>query len=100
MHKLRFGSEYNTKGFVGVNRIMCVIGKYPEKLIDLWNAYDEEKNSENDCSSMFNEDQLYIILELAHGGQDLEAYVFQNASESYSIFLQVFEFYLILLYWY
>ncbi|OXU24815.1 hypothetical protein TSAR_016594 [Trichomalopsis sarcophagae] len=88
LHKLRFGSDFNTNGFVGVNRIMCVIGKYPEKLIDLWNAYDQEKNSENDCPTMFYDDQLYIILELAHGGQDLEAYVFQNASESYSIFLQ------------
>lgn len=72
---------------------MCVIGKYPEKLIDLWNKYDSEKNSENDCPSMFGVDQLYIILELAHGGQDLEAYTFQNAIESFSVFLQVIEFF-------
>lgn len=90
---MRFGSDYNTSGFVGVVRIMCVIGKYPEKLIDLWREYDEEKKSENDCPSMFGDQQLYIILELAHGGQDLEAYVFQNASESYSIFLQVADFF-------
>lgn len=89
LHKLRFGNECSTDGFVGVNRIMCVVGKYPDKLIELWENYDEEKTSENDCPSMFEDDQLFIILDLAHGGQDLEAYTFQNASESYSIFLQV-----------
>ena len=78
---------------------MCVVGKYPNKLIDLWNAYDEEKKSENDSPSMFSDDQLYIILELAHGGQDLEAFVFQNASESFSVFLQVLYKYNIKLYY-
>ena len=90
MHKLKFGDEFRTTGFVGLNRIKCVVGKYPDKLIDLWKAYDRLKFSENDCPSMFGDEQLYIILDLAHGGQDLEAYEFQNASESYSIFLQVF----------
>lgn len=93
LHKLRFGSEFSTNGFVGVNRIMCVIGKYPEKLVQLWKSYDEEKTSENDCPSMFEDNQLFIILDLAHGGQDLESYAFQNASESYSVFVQVHDFY-------
>ncbi|KAL7290111.1 hypothetical protein TKK_0015832 [Trichogramma kaykai] len=88
LHKLRNTSDNQTNGFVGVNKIMCVVGKYPDKLVELWNAYDEQKNSENDCPTMFKENQLYIILELEHGGQDLEAYVFANAAESYSIFLQ------------
>ncbi|XP_058790590.1 uncharacterized protein MAL13P1.304 [Phymastichus coffea] len=88
LHKLRSNDQFHTNDFVEVNRIMCVIGKYPEKLINLWDAYDEAKKSENDRPSMFEKNQLYIILELAHGGQDLEAYTFQNASESYAIFLQ------------
>jgi hypothetical protein len=89
LHKLRFGEEYNTNGFIGINKIMCIIGSYPKRLIDLWKKYDIEKKSENDCPSMFNDQQLYIALELTHGGQDLEAYIFQNASESHSIFVQV-----------
>ncbi|XP_014209661.2 uncharacterized protein LOC106640222, partial [Copidosoma floridanum] len=89
LHELRRGDIHNTNGFVGVNRIMCVIGKYPNKLVDLWNVYDKEKKSENDCPTMFGDEQLFIILELAHGGQDLEVYRFQNAAESYSIFLQI-----------
>lgn len=92
---MRFGEKNNTAGFVEVKSIKCIIGSYPAKLIELWKAYDDEKKSENDCPSMFDENQLYISLELGHGGQDLEAFVFQNASESYAVFLQVCrEFYL------
>ncbi|XP_033210480.1 microtubule-associated protein futsch isoform X2 [Belonocnema kinseyi] len=88
LHDLRFGEKNNTAGFVEVKSIKCIIGRYPAKLVELWKVYDDEKKSENDCPSMFDENQLYISLELGHGGQDLEAFVFQNASESYAVFLQ------------
>lgn len=38
---------------------------------------------------MFNDDQLYIVLELGHGGQDLEAFVFNTAEEAHILFIQV-----------
>nr|XP_031838811.1 uncharacterized protein LOC116429706 isoform X1 [Nomia melanderi]XP_031838812.1 uncharacterized protein LOC116429706 isoform X1 [Nomia melanderi] len=88
LHNLRFNPKYNTDGFVEVENIKCLKGKYPKKLVDLWTIYDEEKHSENDCPSMFNENQLYIILELGHGGQDLEAFVFPTADEAYALFVQ------------
>lgn len=72
-----------------VKNIKCIKGKYPERLIELWNIYDEEKHSDNDCPSMFNDEQLYIVLELGHGGQDLEAFVFNTAEEAYILFIQV-----------
>ncbi|KAG9436471.1 hypothetical protein HZU67_01428 [Apis mellifera carnica] len=88
LHNLRFNARYNTDGFVEVKNIKCIKGKYPERLIELWNIYDEEKHSDNDCPSMFNDDQLYIVLELGHGGQDLEAFVFNTAEEAHILFLQ------------
>lgn len=89
LHKLRFNDNYKTSGFCEVKSIKCLIGKYPNKLIDLWNKYDEEKTSENDCPSMFTDEQLYISLELGNGGQDLEAFIFQNATEALSVFIQI-----------
>ncbi|KAK0078944.1 hypothetical protein PV325_001915 [Microctonus aethiopoides] len=77
-----------TSGFIEVKNIRCLFGKYPQKLIEHWRTFDEEKKSDNDCPSMFDDNQLYIALELAHGGQDLEAFVFQNASEAYISFIQ------------
>ncbi|XP_076376964.1 haspin isoform X2 [Megalopta genalis] len=88
LQNLRYNTKYNTDGFVEVKNIKCLKGKYPKKLVDLWTIYDEEKHSENDCPSMFNENQLYIILELGHGGQDLEAFVFPTADEAHALFIQ------------
>ncbi|TGZ38628.1 putative serine/threonine-protein kinase haspin-like protein [Temnothorax longispinosus] len=86
---LKLNATYKTNGFVEVKNISCIKGKYPEKLIELWNIYDNNKTSDNDCPSMFGENQLYIALELGHGGEDLEAFVFQTAEEAYALFLQI-----------
>lgn len=89
LDNLRLNDRYKTNGFVEVTNISCIIGKYPKKLLELWNIYDNEKSSDNDCPSIFDENQLYIALELSHGGEDLEAYVFQTAEETCAVFLQV-----------
>nr|CAD7613443.1 unnamed protein product [Timema genevievae] len=47
------------------------------------------KGTENDSPEMFAEDQLFIILELTHGGTDLEAYHFQSAEQAFSVYQQV-----------
>ncbi|XP_044579006.1 uncharacterized protein LOC123261476 [Cotesia glomerata] len=88
LHDLRFNKTYQTNGFVEVKNIRCIKGKYPDKLLQLWDAYDEKKNSENDSPRMFTDDQLYIALELGNGGQDMEAFVFNNSAEAYITFVQ------------
>jgi hypothetical protein len=35
--------ENNTSSFSEVKHCLCVQGAYPEKLIDLWNDYDNDK---------------------------------------------------------
>ncbi|XP_026830543.1 uncharacterized protein LOC105286357 isoform X3 [Ooceraea biroi] len=89
LSNLRSNDVCRTGGFVEVKNIKCIIGTYPKKLVKLWNAYDEEKTSDNDCPSMFDKNQLYIALELGHGGEDLEAFVFQTADETCALFFQV-----------
>lgn len=66
-------------------------GKYPKHLIDLWDLYDEARGSENDRPDLFTGVQLYVVLELANAGQDLEAYQFLNAEQAFSIFNQVWK---------
>ncbi|KMQ96020.1 serine threonine-protein kinase haspin-like protein [Lasius niger] len=88
LDNLRLNTMYKTSGFVEVRSIKCIMGKYPEKLVELWNTYDDNKTSDNDCPSMFDESQLYIALELCDGGEDLEAFVFQTAEEACALFLQ------------
>lgn len=94
LDNLRLNTTYKTSGFVEVRSIKCIVGKYPKRLVELWNTYDDNKTSDNDCPSMFDENQLYIALELGDGGEDLEAFVFQTAEESCALFLQVRQYYI------
>nr|XP_050861834.1 uncharacterized protein LOC127069144 isoform X1 [Vespula vulgaris]XP_050861835.1 uncharacterized protein LOC127069144 isoform X1 [Vespula vulgaris]XP_050861836.1 uncharacterized protein LOC127069144 isoform X1 [Vespula vulgaris]XP_050861837.1 uncharacterized protein LOC127069144 isoform X1 [Vespula vulgaris]XP_050861838.1 uncharacterized protein LOC127069144 isoform X1 [Vespula vulgaris] len=88
LHNLRFNENHNTSGFVEVKSIKCIEGKYPKEMVHLWKKYDEEKTSDNDCPSIFDEKQLYISLELGHGGQDLESFEFHTAVEAHTLFIQ------------
>lgn len=76
-------------GFVELINVKLVSGCYPKYLVDQWELYDEIKGSENDSPTLFDEDQLYVVLELANGGQDIESYQFRDARMAFSIFIQV-----------
>nr|XP_023028498.1 uncharacterized protein LOC111516542 isoform X1 [Leptinotarsa decemlineata]XP_023028559.1 uncharacterized protein LOC111516542 isoform X2 [Leptinotarsa decemlineata] len=89
LSNLRKNNKNATCAFSEVQKIQCVRGRYPEKLLDLWELYEETSGSENDCPDIFREDQLYIVLQLANGGKDLESYIFNNACQAHAMFKQV-----------
>ncbi|KAJ8941061.1 hypothetical protein NQ318_006835 [Aromia moschata] len=89
LSNLRNGQQNTTSGFSEVQKVQCVQGRYPEKLLYLWDLYDETRGSENDSPEIFGDEQLYIVLQLANGGQDLEAFVFNNSVQAYMMFQQV-----------
>ncbi|PIK37306.1 putative serine/threonine-protein kinase haspin [Apostichopus japonicus] len=78
-----------TTNFIQVNRVACIQGKYPEFLLQQWDAYHEKKGSENDRPDLFDENQLFILFEFANGGTDLEDFEFANIREAVSILRQV-----------
>lgn len=55
----------------------------------MWELYRDNHGTENDHPEVFPDNQLYIVFELGNAGQDLEAFTFDNAQQSYSAFLQV-----------
>nr|XP_004672452.2 serine/threonine-protein kinase haspin [Jaculus jaculus] len=61
-----------TTGFIGLNSVHCVQGRYPPLLLKAWDHYNSTKGSANDRPDFFREDQLFIILEFEFGGVDLE----------------------------
>ncbi|CAG9830286.1 unnamed protein product [Diabrotica balteata] len=89
LSNLRHNKRNGISSFTEVQKIQCVQGTYPEKLIDLWDLFDETRGSENDCPDTFKEDQLYIVFQMAYGGKDLESFFFINAMQAYSMFQQV-----------
>lgn len=86
---LRYDTRNQTNGFVNVERVRCVRGRYPSYLVDLWDLYNDNHQSDNDHPEVFGEDQLFIVLELENAGQDLEAFNFNNAVQGHAAFLQV-----------
>lgn len=93
LSSLRNGKECMTSSFAEVVQVRCVQGHYPNHLIDIWELYRDIYGTENDHPNIFDEDQLYIVFELACGGQDLEAFQFTNAQQSKSAFQQVSSFF-------
>ncbi|XP_067260851.1 uncharacterized protein haspin isoform X1 [Chanodichthys erythropterus] len=61
-----------TDGFIGLNNLHCVRGRYPEALLKAWDKFDHQKGSENDRPDFFDDEQLFLILEFEFGGSDLE----------------------------
>ncbi|XP_014249262.1 uncharacterized protein LOC106666517 isoform X2 [Cimex lectularius] len=80
--------QFMTKGFVELISAKIVQGRYPEELIRLWEEFDVKTGSDNDNPTIFGDNQLYLTLELAHGGTDLESYSFSTAKQALSIFKQ------------
>merc|ERR1712059_80348 len=89
LSRLRSGGQNKTSGYVEVRGCHVFQGKYPPRLLELWDHYDEEKESENDRPDCLPCDQWFIALEFNNGGQDLEKYSFKNASQALAAWIQV-----------
>lgn len=89
LSELRHNDDHYTAGFVEVCNVRVVKGRYPAHFLTLWKAYEKTNRSENECPDCFDENQLYVVFELANSGNDLEKFVFKNSDQSFSVFKQV-----------
>ncbi|XP_076253091.1 haspin [Rhynchophorus ferrugineus] len=89
LSNLRYNKNNNTDLFIEVQNLRYVHGCYPEELMELWKLYEETRGSENDFPGIFTDEQQYIILETSYGGCDLESFLFDDASQAISMFIQV-----------
>ncbi|EPX74667.1 haspin protein kinase [Schizosaccharomyces octosporus yFS286] len=74
------------EGYVGLRRAIIVKGTYPSALIEEWDKYDIQKESENERPDRYHSSQLYCILCLNHSGTDLEHVELSNWFEAWGIF--------------
>lgn len=63
--------------------------RYPARLVTLWEEFAKTKKSYNDHPSMFEEDQIFIILELKNGGNDSGDIKYRSPNQTYAMILQV-----------
>ncbi|XP_054164431.1 uncharacterized protein LOC128962116 [Oppia nitens] len=88
----RLKSDISTNcapNFIDMLRVNTTRGLFPTKLIKEWDIFDAEKFSENEDPRTYDTNQLYIVLQLANGGTDLEAYKFSSSVEAISLFAQL-----------
>ena len=85
--------QHMAPGFLTVLSCALTEGRYPNTLLEKWDAYDSEKGSENDRpdDALFKDcqDQKFVVLELKNGGQDLENVTLLNAAQGFAVFQQV-----------
>ncbi|XP_054460473.1 uncharacterized protein haspin [Anoplopoma fimbria] len=72
LSSLKEKQHNKTHGFIGLNDLHCVQGRYPPDFLNAWDTFDQQKGSENDRPDFFERDQIFIILEFEFGGVDLE----------------------------
>jgi len=89
LSNLRHHKTNQTSGFVELRSCNVFQGLYPAPLLDLWDKFDEEKESENDRPDFFPLEQQFIALEYGNGGKDLEKFVFKHPGQALKAWLQV-----------
>ncbi|XP_077380736.1 uncharacterized protein haspin isoform X2 [Festucalex cinctus] len=72
LSSLKEKQHNQTSCFIGLNNLHCVQGCYPPEVLKAWDTFDRKKGSENDRPDLFENDQLFLILEFEFGGVDLE----------------------------
>lgn len=81
-------------GFVEFRGAFVVRGTYPERLLDAWDEFEDEKGSESIRPDDLAEEQLYAIILLSNGGTDLEHFEFDQKhgwQQAFSVTSQIFK---------
>lgn len=86
---LNNGISNSTPNYIHLKKMNCVRGKFLEELKEKWYEYYQEHGSENEWPDTYDHDQLYMVVQLANGGEDLEKYKLRSAKEALSVFLQL-----------
>eukprot|EP01134_Creolimax_fragrantissima_P007046 CFRG7046T1 len=74
---------------IEVKRIGISCGPFPPRLVELWDAYDEVKDSENERPDCFDDDQTFAVFVFANGGSDLENTELKSIFQAESVIRQM-----------
>ncbi|XP_078589063.1 uncharacterized protein LOC144869549 isoform X2 [Branchiostoma floridae x Branchiostoma japonicum] len=91
LSELKHGTRNQTSGFTPLHRVCLVQGTWPKHLLSMWDQWHKERKegSENDRPDMFPDSQLFIVMEFADGGCDLEHYQFHSLSQGKAVLHQI-----------
>lgn len=75
-------------GYGYLRHATIVQGHYPQQLLDLWDAYNDENPSENERPDEYKASQYYCIMAMDDAGVDLEHYELSSWEDGEAIFWQ------------
>ncbi|RWS25706.1 uncharacterized protein B4U80_08937 [Leptotrombidium deliense] len=83
------GNNNRAFNFINMKHAACVKGRFPAPLLREWQRFQQQVGTENINPAQFTSNQLYIVMFLANGGEDLESHEFYSAVEALSVFQQI-----------
>ncbi|XP_061423273.1 serine/threonine-protein kinase haspin isoform X2 [Lethenteron reissneri] len=89
LSNLHEGDRNQSENFIKLNSLRCLQGSYPDRLLEAWNEFHENKISDNDCPDFFTDSQLFIVFEFEEGGTSLETYQFSSMLQMLAVLQQV-----------
>ncbi|XP_078727653.1 serine/threonine-protein kinase haspin isoform X2 [Lampetra fluviatilis] len=89
LSNLHEGEQNQSENFIKLNSLRCLQGSYPDRLLEAWNEFHENKISDNDCPDFFTDSQLFIVFEFEDGGTSLETYQFSSMLQMLAVLQQV-----------
>ncbi|XP_032819130.1 serine/threonine-protein kinase haspin isoform X2 [Petromyzon marinus] len=89
LSSLHEGEHHQSENFIKLNGLRCLQGSYPDRLLEAWNEFHENKLSDNDCPNFFTDSQLFIVFEFEDGGTSLETYQFSSMLQMVAVLYQV-----------
>jgi hypothetical protein len=65
-----------------------VRGEYPSRLLRAWRDFARSKESENAEPSLYDGEQIFVLVLCGDGGKDLESFDLKSYDESKSMIVQ------------
>ncbi|GFY51716.1 hypothetical protein TNIN_161721 [Trichonephila inaurata madagascariensis] len=86
---LRNNKNNKTKNFGKLKSVHIVKGEYPAEMLVAWEKFSVAKTTYNSKPDIFDDQQLFTIIELEYGGKDMTSFVLRNAAEAESVLKQI-----------
>ncbi|GBM51517.1 Serine/threonine-protein kinase haspin [Araneus ventricosus] len=89
LSELRSNKTYKTRNFNKLKSVHLVRGYYPDQMLVAWDKFSDAKTTYNSRPDVFNDQQMFAIIELEYGGKDMTCFILRNAAEAESVLKQI-----------
>ncbi|GFS36755.1 hypothetical protein NPIL_705111 [Nephila pilipes] len=89
LSELRNNKNNKTKNYSKLKSVRIVKGEYPAEMLVAWEKFSIARTTYNSKPDIFDNQQLFAIIELEYGGKDMTYFMLRNAVEAESVLKQI-----------